>query len=41
MEKSILEAKAERFVGGPKLDDEMFQNYRQGGAVDTDTDTGR
>ena len=41
MEKSILEAKAERYVGGPKLDDEMFQTYRQGGGLDTDTDTGR
>ncbi len=40
MEKSILEAKAERYVGGPKLDDEMFQTYRQGGGLDTDTDTG-
>merc|ERR1719495_784497 len=28
-------------MGGPKIhNDEMFQTYRQGGAVDTDTDTG-
>jgi len=40
MEKSILEAKAEKFMGGPAMHEEMFQTYRQGGAVDTDTDTG-
>ena len=40
LEKSILEAKAERFVGGPKIHEEMFKTYRQGGGVDTDTDTG-
>ena len=43
LEKSILEAKAERFMGGPKMDDEMFQTYRgstAGAGVDTDTDTG-
>ena len=40
LEKSILEAKAEKFMGGPKMDDEMFQTYRGSGGVDTDTDTG-
>lgn len=31
----------ERITGGPKIVDEsLFQTYRQGGALDTDTDTG-
>merc|ERR1719273_1803222 len=31
----------ERVTGGPKIMDEsLFRTYRQGGGVDTDTDTG-